>query len=173
MKKGLIIALSVVFAVVLVFGCLYLFIYRNYIKAFQWDYHESMNDNEKERLSNIALMPDMADSFENYAVMGFRDPSYLIITKGYKSLDDMCASFPEGYESAFRDAYNRGAMKTSEDVIGNEVTRYEIDQSLMPLISEKDVDSRFRGAATGAFRYYYVLEYPDGTFRFAARVDTI
>ena len=46
---------------------------------------------------------------------------------------------------------------------------YEITSDL-PLLAENEINKDDGGSLTGAFVNYYVLEYPDGTYRFAVLI---
>ena len=173
MKKGTIIGF-VVFGVLALAACtLIAFTMRNYVKAFEWDVHEHVTDGEREKLSHLALMPEAADDIEYYAIMGMRDPSFLITSHSYGSVDDMCKALPEGCGEGVRKALKKGEFKETEDVLNRMTKRYEVSPDDLPLIKEDEVKKEYYAAARGAFRYYYVLEYEDGTYRFEMRVDEV
>ena len=173
MKKGFAIGV-VVFGVIALAACiLIVFTMRSYIKAFEWDIHEKVTDGEREKLSNLALMPEAAEDIEYYAVMGTRDPSFLITSHSYANVDDMCNALPKGCEEGIRNALKKGEYKKTEDVLNRMTKRYDVSPEELPLIKEKEVKKEYYHAAIGAFRYYYVLEYEDGTYRFEMRVDEV
>ena len=173
MKKGFGIGV-VVFGVIALAACILIaFTMRSYVKAFEWDIHEHVTDGEREKLSQLALMPDAADDIDYYAVMGSRDPSYLITSHSYGSVDDLCKALPEGCEKGIRNALKNGEYKETEDVLNRMTKRYDVSPDYLPLIKEDEVKREYCAAARGAFRYYYVLEYEDGTYRFEMRVDEV
>ena len=173
MKKGLIIGLSVTIGLGLIAVAFIVMTMRNYIKAFEWDIHQNVTSAEKEKLSNLALMPDAADCIDYYSVMGMQDPSYLITSYAYGSVDEMCDALPEGCSQGIGNALGSGEYKETEDVLNVMVKRYEVSDEDLPLITEDDVPDQYSAAARGAFRYYYILEYKDGTYRFEMRVDEV
>jgi len=173
MKKGFGIGV-VIFGVIALAACILIaFTMRSYIKAFEWDIHEHVTDGEREKLSQLALMPDATDDIEYYAVMGARDPSFLITSHSYGSVDDMCKALPEGCEKGIRNALKNGEYKETEDVLNRMTKRYDVSPDDLPLIKEDEVKKEYYAAARGAFRYYCVLEYEDGTYRFEMRVDEV
>ena len=40
----------------------------------------------------------------------------------------------------------------------------------LPVASEGDLDEKYEYYFYGVFQYYYILEYPDGTYRFAVNI---
>ena len=172
-RKGIIIVISIFAVLALLAGALIVITMRSYIKAFEWDIHETVTDGEREKLSYLALMPEAAGNIEYYAVMGARDPSFLITSHSYASIDDMCNALPKGCEEGIRKAIKNGEFKETEDVLNRMTKRYDVSPEDLPLIKEKDVKKEYYHAAIGAFRYYYVLEYGDGTYRFEMRVDEV
>ena len=173
MKKGFGIGV-VIFGVIALAACILIaFTMRSYIKAFEWDIHEHVTDGEREKLSHLALMPEAADDIEYYAIMGMRDPSFLITSHSYGSVDDLCKALPEGCEKGIRNALKNGEYKETEDVLNRMTKRYDVSPDDLPLIKEDEVKREYYAAARGAFRYYYVLEYEDGTYRFEMRVDEV
>ena len=172
-RKGIVIVISIFAVLALLAVVLIVMTMRGYIKSFQWDIHEHVTDGEREKLSQLALMPDAADDIEYYAVMGLRDPSFLVTSHSYASVDDMCKSLPEGCEKGIRNALKNGEFKETEDVLNRMTKRYDISPDDLPLIKEDEVKKDYYAAARGAFRYYYVLEYQDGTYRFEMRVDEV
>ncbi|MBO4680314.1 MAG: hypothetical protein J5623_00240 [Clostridiales bacterium] len=173
MKKGFAIG-AVVFGVIALAACILIVLtMRSYVKAFEWDVHEHVTDGEREKLSCLALMPEVSDDIEYYAVMGARDPSFLITSHSYGSVDDMCKALPEGCEKGIRNALEKGEYKETEDVLNRMTKRYDVSPDDLPLVKEDEVKKEYYAAARGAFRYYYVLEYEDGTYRFEMRVDEV
>ena len=59
-------------------------------------------------LSGFGVALDAFDDIEYYAVMGSRDPSYLITSHSYGSVDDMCKALPEGCGKGIRNALEKG-----------------------------------------------------------------
>lgn len=172
-RKGVIITVSIVAVFMVIAGALIIMTIRNYIKAFEWDIHEQVTERERDKLSYLALLPEAADDIEYYSVMGARDPSYLITSRSFKSVDDMCDALPEGCGEAIRKALATGEYKETEDVLNRMTKRYDVQISDLPVIKEDNVKKEYYSAARGAFRYYYVLAYEDGTYRFEMRVDEI
>lgn len=172
-RKGIVIVISIFAVLALLAVVLIVMTMRGYIKSFQWDIHEHVTDGEREKLSHLALMPEAADDIEYYAIMGMRDPSFLITSHSYGSVDDMCKALPEGCEKGIRNALKSGEYKETEDVLNRMTKRYDVSPDDLPLIKEDEVKREYYAAARGAFRYYYVLEYEDGTYRFEMRVDEV
>ena len=173
MKKSFVPILIVILAFAAAAACIIIFTMRSYIKAFEWDIHQNVTAQEKDRLSNLTLLPGAAGCIDYYSVMGMRDPSYLITSYPYGSINELCAALPEGCSTGIENALANGEYKQTEDVLNVLVKRYEIAEDDLPLIEEKDVPDQYSAAALGAFRYYYILEYEDGTYRFEMRVDEV
>ena len=172
-RKGIVIVISIFVVLALLAVILIVLTMRGYIKSFQWDIHEQVTDREREKLSYLALLPEASDDIEYYAVMGSRDPSFLITSHSFGSVDDMCKALPKGCEKGIRNALEKGEFKETEDVLNRMTKRYDISPDDLPLIKEGDVKKEYYASALGAFRYYYVLEYEDGTYRFEMRVDEV
>ena len=172
-RKGIVIVIGFFVVLALAACALIVMTMRGYIKSFEWDIHENVTEGERDKLSYLALMPDAFDDIEYYAVMGSRDPSYLITSHSYGSVDDMCKALPEGCAKGIRNALEKGEFKETEDVLNRMAKRYDVSPEDLPLIKEDDVKREYFASARGAFRYYYVLEYQDGTYRFEMRVDEI
>ncbi|MBO4449511.1 MAG: hypothetical protein J5777_02905 [Clostridiales bacterium] len=172
-RKSVVITISIFAVLAVIFGGIVIFTIRNYIKAFEWDIHEQVTERERDKLSYLALLPEAADDIDYYSVMGMRDPSYLITSHPYKSIDDLCDALPEGCGEGIRKALNKGEYKETEDTLNRMTKRYEVSPEDLPLIKEEDVKKDYYASALGAFRYYYVLAYEDGTYRFEMRVDEV
>ena len=59
--------------------------------------------------------------------------------------------------------------KTAAPIIMVTAKGEEISSDL-PLLDSDEINKDDGGSFTGAFVYYYVLEYPDGTYRFAVLI---
>ena len=143
---------------------------RSYIRATNWKIHDPMSDSEKALYSSAALMPELAGCFERYASKGVRDGDYMVETCRYTNLAEMCAALPEGCDEGIALALAEAVPESVEDIVGTPVTRYMI-QSGLPLADREDLPERYRHAYLGAFSHYYILQYSDGSCRFAVLIQ--
>ena len=171
MKKGFLIGLGIFLTIALTFGALVFMFIRNYVNAFKWSVHKTMTVEEKDRFSNMALYPELADCLERCADRGMRDAEYLIETYRYNSVEEMCEALPDGC----RDTVER-TLKEVEPAIGKDmkdtpVRLYKIEYGL-PLRDGDTIDEKYKVYTYNAFHDYYLYEYDDGTYRFAATIST-
>ena len=138
----------------------------------EWEVVDPMPEEAKELYSEVALMPGLADHFERYAIRGGRDCDYMVETCSYDSYDEMCEELPEGCDFGIGCALAEGTHEETADIYGDPVKRYEIRAGL-PLLGENGGNGKKRNAHAGAFIYYYILEYPDGTYRFAVLIRDV
>ena len=155
MTKGTKAGIIIIIAFALFIGATFFVTIRSYIKATNWTIHDPMSDEGKELYSNAVLLPGLSACFERYADKGVRDSDYMVETYSYQSVSEMCDALPKGCNA--------------EDIYGTPVKRYQINTGL-PLIDQEAVTEKYRYAYAGAFIYYYVLEYSDGTCRFAVLI---
>lgn len=171
MKKGVIIGISIFAAIFLLFGALIFIFVRNYLDMDKWDVHNTLTDHERESLSYRVLMPEAADSFVSYGARGFRDPEYQVETAVYGSVEDLCNAMPESTRDGIKNAVANSDPKEGEDIRYGKVTLYEVTEGV-PMITEDEVIDEYKALSIGCFREYYVIGYPDGTFRFVAILIT-
>ena len=136
--------------------------------ALNWSVHNEPGPSDLERLSTVALMPDLYGSIEVYADRGWRDTEYMVETFSYDSLEKLYENLPDGcsYAISYSVDNNFYDPESVQDVYGNEVTAYVLDSDNLPLIDEDTPGLKYN--VLGYFRNYYLFEYPDGTYRFAA-----
>ena len=143
---------------------------RSYIRATNWKIHDPMSDSEKALYSSAALMPELAGCFERYASKGVRDGDYMIETCRYANIDEMYAALPEGCDAGIGQALTGATPEAAEDIVGIPVSRYTIEGEL-PIAEREDLPEKYRYSYIGAFLHYYVLQYSDGSCRFAVLVQ--
>ena len=169
MKKRFWIGFAVVALIVLLAGGYIFVTIKNYLDTDKWEVHDLIPDDRRKLYANTALMPELSDDFERYAIRGIRDFDYMVETYSYSGLDEMYANLPEGCEKGISGALSNGAYENAKDLKGKDVSKYEITSDL-PLLDSDEINKDDGGSFTGAFVYYYVLEYPDGTYRFAVLI---
>ena len=169
MKKGFWIGL-IIFAAIFLLAGGYIFVtVRNYLDSDKWEVHDPIPDDRRKFYANTALMPELSDDFERFAIRGIRDFDYMVETYSFFGTDEMYEKLPEGCENGISQALSDGAYETTKDLKGKDVSRYEITTGL-PLLDKDEINKDDGGMLTNAFVYYYVLEYPDGTYRFAVLI---
>jgi len=164
MKKKSFIILGVCISLILVYIVMFMIQINNSLK---WDVNIEITAEQRDRYSNIALMPAIADIFERTGKRGWRDTEYMVESHLYGSYDELCDAMPDGCREAFdysikNDLVDEGLVR---DLNGDPVKAYSLEPGYLPLIDEKDADSKY--SVYSYWRYFYLLEYPDGTWRFA------
>ena len=167
MKRGFIIGLAIFTGIVLLMAGAIGTFYMHFKHQMTWDIHEPMTAEEQEKLSSMALLPSVGGELERYADRGMRDSEYQAETRLYKDVDDMTASLPENYKDSIEMAFEYDP-EPGEDIAGNEVMKYYVPQ--LPVAEKGDLDEEYEYYFYGMFQYYYILEYPDGTYRFAVNI---
>ena len=166
MKKGFWIGLIIVAAILLLAGGYIFVTVRNYLDSDKWEVHDPIPDDRRKFYANTALMPELSDDFERFAIRGIRDFDYMVETYSFSGTDEMYEKLPEGCENGIAQALSDGVYEATKDLKGKDVSRYEITTGL-PHLDKDEINKDDGGMLTNAFVYYYVLEYPDGTYRFA------
>ena len=167
MKKGFIIGLSIFTGIVLTMGAVIGTFFMHFKRQMTWTIHEPMTVEEQEKLSSMALLPSVGSELERYADRGMRDAEYQAETRLYTNADDMIASLPEDYKDSIEMAFENDPRQ-DEDIAGNEVIMYYVPS--LPVAEKGDLDEKYEYYFYGMFQYYYILEYPDGTYRFAVNI---
>ena len=168
MKKGFIIGFSIFFGIFALFAAVIILFYIHLSNSMKWSVHDPMTAEQQVKLSSMALIPAVADQLERYGDMGLRDSEYMAESYLYDDVDDMIASLPEGYAPYVEYAL-KGSYEQAEDIMGNKVSRYQFYD--IPQATREELGDKYEYYFYGAFHHYYILEYPDGTYRFAAEVD--
>lgn len=171
MKKGFAIGFGIFLTIALMFGALIFMFIRGYVNAVKWDVHETMTAEEKDRFSNMALYPALADCLERRADRGMRDAEYLIETYRYGSVEEMCAALPAGCKDSVEMTLEEAVPEIGKDMKGTPVKLYKIMYGL-PLLDKNTAPDEYKVYTYNAFHDYYVYEYEDGTYRFAAVIST-
>lgn len=140
-------------------------------RALSWDVHENLTAEQKIDYSKRAMMPELADCVERYGVRGLMDAEYMIETYRYDSVDAMCDALPEGSREGIEGTLANATPTDSKDIKGKRVKLYHIEYGL-PLLPEDQVEEKYYVYTYNAFQHYYIYEYGDGTYRFAADVAT-
>lgn len=167
MKKGFIIGLAIFSGITLLTAGAVGTFYMHFKNQMSWHIHEPMTEEQQVKLSSMALLPSVGSELERYADRGMRDSEYQAETYLYDDVDDMINSLPGDFRDSIEMAFEN-EPELSEDIAGNEVKVYYVPQ--LPLASEGDLDEKYEYYFYGVFQYYYILEYPDGTYRFAVNI---
>ena len=166
MKKGFFIGLGVFLTIVSLFAAYLLHIYNQ----LQWDIHEPMTSEQQVRLSSMGLVPQVADSLERYADRGLRDSEYMAESFAYGSTDELAEAVngitAENIEAAFEYEGEK-----SEDIKGVPVTRYGLPGIMQA--TKEELDPKYEYYFYGCDIRYYLLEYEDGTWRFAVDIHNM
>ena len=165
MKKGLIIFFSIVLANILMFGTFYL----HFQRQMTWSVHELTVAEDKADRACRALMPGIADILERYGRRGFRDSEDMLESHTFESLDDLISALPDGCEDSVRKTMKDAEPKQSKDITGQSVNLYEIMYQL-PQATKEELGKKYEYYYYGVHIDYYILEYEDGSYRFAVRV---
>ena len=160
--------LKVFLIIASVFLTIYGILFIQVARAVSWKAHEDLTDKQKSDFSEMALMPGLAPSVERYGIKGWQDAEYLIETYRYDSVDALCDALPNGCSESIRKTLETGTPTNEKDVKGKHIKRYDVSYGL-PLVSDDEAEEEHY-AYTYAFRDYYIYEYSDGTYRFAADV---
>lgn len=168
MKKGFIIGLSIFTGIVLLLaGAIGIFV-MHFMQQMTWHIHEPMTGEQQVKLASMGLVPDVADQLERYGDRGLRDSEYMAESFLYDDKDDMLASLPADYAPCIKDALKEGYAQDF-DIKGEPVKRYEIH--VLPQATREELDPKYEYYFYGTFHHYYVLQYDDGTYRFAVETD--
>lgn len=168
MKKGFIIASCIILTHVLIFGT-YALHFKN---QMSWHVHEPMTAEQKTDYAYKSLMPGTADIFERYADRGMRDSEYMVESRPFESIDEMIAALPEGCEESIRKTLKEVEPEQARDIKGTEVSRYAVKYEL-PLASKEELGQKYEYYTYGCRTGYYILQYENGTYRFAADIATM
>ena len=161
--------LKVFLIIASVFLTFYGFLFIQVARAVSWKVHEDLTDKQKTEFGEMARMPGLAPSVERYGIKGWQDAEYLIETYRYDSVDALCDSLPVGCRDSIVKSIETGTPTTAKDVKGKRIKRYDVSYGL-PMVSDDELEEETYSYTFGAFRDYYIYEYSDGTYRFAADV---
>ena len=161
--------LKVFLIIASVFLTIYGFLFIQVARAVTWKVHDDLTDKQKSDFSEMARMPGMASAIERYGIKGWQDAEYLIETYRYDSVDALCNAMPDGCSDSIRKTLETGTPTSEKDAAGKRMKRYDVAYGL-PLISDDEAREMLTVYEYGAFHDYYIYEYSDGTYRFAADV---
>jgi hypothetical protein len=130
-----------------------------------------MTDEEKIDFSNRALYPALADCLERRADRGLRDAEYLIETYRYSSVEEMCGALPAGCRDAVEYTLENATPVEGKDMKGVKIKLYNIEYAL-PLLDKNTAPEKYKVYTYNAFHDYFIYEYEDGSYRFAATIST-
>ena len=163
-KKTVIILLIIIFAVI---AAVIYFVngIREYMLAADGITHEQMTDEEKEKYSCMALVPELKDYCVRYNVRFLetpRDGKFEHIIIECTSVD----SLPESYQEPVRAALDSEDYISTTDLDHKSVKKFTVEKGL-PLADVDEIPSEYRELADKVSkRYYQVMVYPDGSQRF-------
>jgi len=163
MKKGFIIASCIILTHVLIIGT-YALHFKN---QMSWHVHEPMTAEQKTDYAYKSLMPGTADIIERYADRGLRDSEYMVESRAFSSLNELIQALPEGSEESIRKTMEEADPEQTTDIKGNAVTRYGVLYEL-PKASREELGKKYEYYTYGCRIGYYILQYEDGTYRFAS-----
>ena len=165
MRKGPIIAISIILAHVLIYGTFYL----HFRRQMTWTVKEFTTAESREDYACRALMPGIADTLERYGRRGMRDSEDMLESRSFGSLDEMIKALPEGFEDAIKKTVKEAKPEQSKDITGKNVTMYGVMYQL-PMASKEDLDKKYEYYFYGVRMSHYILQYEDGTYRFAISI---
>lgn len=168
MKKGFVIGLSIFSGIVMLSAAVIGFFVISFENLTKWEVHEPMTGEKQVELASMGLVPQLADQLERYGKRGLRDTEYMAESFLYDDKDDLIASLPSGY-GAYVDQALEKEGEQSEDIKGTAVTRYNFYE--LPTATEEELGKKYEYYFYGTFHHYYILEYEDGTYRFAIETD--
>ena len=169
MRRRFPIGLKIFLIIASVFLTFYGIMFIQVARAVSWKVHDNLTDKQKTEFGEMALMPAMAPSIERYGIKGWQDAEYLIETYRYDSVDALCDAMPDGCRESIEKTLATGTFTYTKDAGGKRIKRYDVGYGL-PLISDDQAREQLDVYEYGAFRDYYIYEYSDGTYRFAADV---
>ena len=139
---------------VLVLAFIFLATIQNMLNASRWELHQEMTDEEKERFSSMALIPELKDHCVRY---GKKTINY---TKTRICVEcTSCDSLPEKYRAAADKALRSDESFSSEDLNDQNVEVYTIEDGL-PLADVNDLPEEYRKMASRVTcTYFQVLVY--------------
>ncbi|MBO7564672.1 MAG: hypothetical protein J6T40_07525 [Clostridiales bacterium] len=70
----------------------------------KWNDRSNMSAEDKTRWSYYVALPEAEPCFEYYSIRGDIDPRYMVETREYKNVEEMCEDLPEGCEDAISEA---------------------------------------------------------------------
>lgn len=148
----MLIIVSSIAVLVLMFICLASI--QNMLNATRWELHQEMTDEEKERFSSMALIPELKDHCVRY---GKKTINY---TKTRICVEcTSCDSLPEKYRAAADKALRSDESFSSEDLNDQNVEVYTIEDGL-PLADVNDLPEEYREMASRVTcTYFQVLVY--------------
>ena len=124
------------------------------------NYMNNMKNGSINYYCEEAQIPSYASAVEKCElVRGFK----VLESKKCKTEEKLIAELPYGFEGAVKYALTEGRIEGATDIDGKPVTRYYIPEDKIPL----DRSSTYSGVE----RYYYVIKYPDNSYRFAIMVQ--
>ncbi len=84
-------------------------------------------------------------------------------SRKYKNYEELIKALPESYTDAIKYAMTEGKFEEGKDTDEASVRRYYIPEDKLPLDDPNSISD--------VERYYLVLKYPDGSYRFAVLVE--
>lgn len=166
MKKGIFIGLGIFLTILTLNGVLVLHAYNQ----MRWHVHEPMTSEQQVRLSSMGLIPYVAGSLERYADRGLRDSEYMAESFAFGSPDELAKAVNGISADMIEKAFEYGGKKT-EDIKGVPVTVYGLPG--MRQASKDELDPEYEYYFYGCDIQYYILEYEDGTYRFAVDIHNM
>ena len=165
MRKGPIIAISIILVHILIYGTFYL----HFRRQMTWTVKEFTTSESREDYACRALMPGIADILERYGRRGLRDSEDMLESRAFNSLDELVKALPKGFEDAIRKTVKDAKPVQSKDITGKSVTMYGVMYQL-PMAGKEDLDKKYEYYFYGVRMSHYILEYEDGTYRFAVSI---
>ena len=93
----------------------------------------------------------------------------MLESRAFNSLDELVEALPKGFEDAIRKTVKDAKPEQSKDITGKSVTMYGVMYQL-PQAKRGDLDNKYEYYFYGVRMSHYILEYEDGTYRFAVSI---
>lgn len=128
------------------------------------NYINKANEYSKNYYCNEAQIPTYVSYIDRMAIIDFKTGSKKSLeSKKGKDAQALIGKLPYGFSDAVTYALTQGETEQAIDIGGKEVTRHYIPEDQMPLDNSCETSN--------LERYYCVIEYPDGSCRFAIIVE--
>jgi hypothetical protein len=122
----------------------------------------------KAEYAAVAIKPELSSCFELYAekTINYHTKRIAVESYKYKSLNELCAALPSEWSDDIKAAVGSGDSFTTYDLKDDYVTVYTLSSGI-ELANLSDIGSQYRAlAGRVSTKYYQIIEYDDGSYRF-------
>ncbi len=122
----------------------------------------------KAEYAAVAIKPELSSCFELYAekTINYHTKRIAVESYKYKSLNELCAALPSEWSDEIKAAVGSGDSFTTYDLKDEYVTVYTLSSGI-ELANMSEIDSSYRLLAQSvSTKYYQIIEYDDGSYRF-------